>query len=323
MILPAANALEASLVNGAKLRLTDHLSEVVAALGGRPLRLQPCAARARAQATAPARTVLRIAGATSADPAISHAHRKPLPDLCRGARPIRRQARAGNRRRRRARTADDRSARCRQDAAGAATAGPAAALVRAGNSRSGKPGVRRGPPTEPRRPPAVSQSAAHRVGGGADRRRRHCEPGELSLAHLGVLFLDELPEFPRNALEALREPLESGVVVVARLKRTCEFPAQFQLVAAMNPCPCGYAGDPRGRCHCTAEQVVALPQSHFRAADRSHRHARRTRRAAGGAICWAKRRPGRDRRRTRRRWPHAWPRHESCNCSGKGNSMRG
>ena len=81
-------------------------------------------------------------------------------------------------------------------------------------------------------------------------------PGELSLAHLGVLFLDELPEFPRNALEALREPLESGVVNLTQLKRTCEFPARFQLVAAMNPCPCGYAGDVRGRCRCTAEQVA-------------------------------------------------------------------
>jgi magnesium chelatase family protein len=81
-------------------------------------------------------------------------------------------------------------------------------------------------------------------------------PGELSLAHLGVLFLDELPEFARNALEALREPLESGVVNLTRLKRSCEFPARFQLVAAMNPCPCGYAGDASGRCHCTAEQVA-------------------------------------------------------------------
>jgi magnesium chelatase family protein len=71
-----------------------------------------------------------------------------------------------------------------------------------------------------------------------------------------VLFLDELPEFARNALEALREPLESGVVNLTRLKRSCEFPARFQLVAAMNPCPCGYAGDPGGRCHCTAEQVA-------------------------------------------------------------------
>jgi magnesium chelatase family protein len=102
----------------------------------------------------------------------------------------------------------------------------------------------------PFRSPQHTASVAALIGGGALR------PGELSLSHLGVLFLDELPEFPRNALEALREPLETGVVVVARLKRTCEFPAKFQLVAAMNPCPCGYAGDPRGRCHCTAEQVV-------------------------------------------------------------------
>jgi magnesium chelatase family protein len=71
-----------------------------------------------------------------------------------------------------------------------------------------------------------------------------------------VLFLDELPEFARNALEALREPLESGVVILARAKRVCEFPTNFQLVAAMNPCPCGYHGDPRGRCRCTAEQVA-------------------------------------------------------------------
>jgi magnesium chelatase family protein len=102
----------------------------------------------------------------------------------------------------------------------------------------------------PFRSPQHTASVAALIGGGALR------PGELSLAHLGVLFLDELPEFARNALEALREPLESGAVVIARLKRTCEFPAKFQLVAAMNPCPCGYAGDSRGRCHCTAEQIV-------------------------------------------------------------------
>jgi len=102
----------------------------------------------------------------------------------------------------------------------------------------------------PFRSPQHTASMAALIGGGSLR------PGELSLSHLGVLFLDELPEFPRNALEALREPLETGVVVVARLKRTCEFPAKFQLVAAMNPCPCGYAGDRRGRCHCTAEQII-------------------------------------------------------------------
>ena len=102
--------------------------------------------------------------------------------------------------------------------------------------------------SRPFRSPQHTCSLAALIGGGL-------RPGELSLAHLGVLFLDEFPEFPRNALEALREPLESGVVVLSRLKRSCEFPARFQLIAAMNPCPCGHAGDPRGRCHCTGEQV--------------------------------------------------------------------
>ena len=102
----------------------------------------------------------------------------------------------------------------------------------------------------PFRSPQHTASVSALIGGSGLR------PGELSLAHQGVLFLDELPEFPRNALEALREPLESGVVVVSRLKRTRRFPAQFLLVAAMNPCPCGYAGDSRGRCHCTAGQIA-------------------------------------------------------------------
>jgi magnesium chelatase family protein len=88
------------------------------------------------------------------------------------------------------------------------------------------------------------------VGGGGDPR-----PGEISLAHLGVLFLDELPEFDRKVLEVLREPLESGVIHISRAARQAIFPARFQLVAAMNPCPCGYLGDPTGRCRCTAEQV--------------------------------------------------------------------
>jgi len=101
----------------------------------------------------------------------------------------------------------------------------------------------------PFRNPQHTASAAALIGGDGFR------PGELSLAHLGVLFLDELPEFARDALEALREPLESGVVMVSRLRRSCELPARFQLIAAMNPCPCGYQGDPRGRCHCTEGQV--------------------------------------------------------------------
>ncbi|HEY4582634.1 MAG TPA: ATP-binding protein, partial [Lysobacter sp.] len=102
----------------------------------------------------------------------------------------------------------------------------------------------------PFRAPHHTASAVALIGGGAQPR-----PGEVSLAHHGVLFLDELPEWQRPALEVLREPLESGVVTVSRAARSAEFPARFQLVAAMNPCPCGWAGDPSGRCRCNDEIV--------------------------------------------------------------------
>ena len=80
-------------------------------------------------------------------------------------------------------------------------------------------------------------------------------PGEISLAHHGVLFLDEMPEFPRAALEALREPLESGSITISRAARRAEFPARFQLIGAMNPCPCGYLGSAQKACRCTPDQV--------------------------------------------------------------------
>ena len=102
----------------------------------------------------------------------------------------------------------------------------------------------------PFRAPHHTASAVALVGGGSNPR-----PGEISLAHNGVLFLDELPEFSRHVLEVLREPLESGHILVSRAARQSTFPAQFQLVAAMNPCPCGYAGDARERCRCTPDQI--------------------------------------------------------------------
>ena len=102
----------------------------------------------------------------------------------------------------------------------------------------------------PFRSPHHTASGIALVGGGANPR-----PGEISLAHHGVLFLDELPEFDRRVLEVLREPLESGSIHISRAARSAEFPARFQLVGAMNPCPCGYLGDPSGRCRCTQEQV--------------------------------------------------------------------
>ncbi|WP_226467565.1 YifB family Mg chelatase-like AAA ATPase [Luteimonas panaciterrae] len=102
----------------------------------------------------------------------------------------------------------------------------------------------------PFRAPHHTASAVALVGGGGEPR-----PGEVSLAHNGVLFLDELPEWDRRALEVLREPLESGIVTISRAARQNEFPARFQLVAAMNPCPCGWAGDVSGRCRCLPDAI--------------------------------------------------------------------
>ncbi len=106
------------------------------------------------------------------------------------------------------------------------------------------------PALRPFRSPHHSTPAAALIGGGARAR-----PGEISLAHHGVLFLDELPEFGRPALEALREPLETGLVVVARAALHAHYPAAFQLIAAMNPCPCGRLGDPGADCRCTPARV--------------------------------------------------------------------
>ena len=103
----------------------------------------------------------------------------------------------------------------------------------------------------PYRSPHHTASSAALVGGGGVPR-----PGEISLAHQGVLFLDELPEFDRRVLEALREPLESGRIHISRAARHAEFPAQFQLIAAMNPCPCGFHGASTGQCRCTPDQVT-------------------------------------------------------------------
>ncbi|SDH64141.1 magnesium chelatase family protein [Pseudomonas flavescens] len=105
-------------------------------------------------------------------------------------------------------------------------------------------------PQRPFRQPHHSASGPALVGGGS-----RPQPGEITLAHHGVLFLDELPEFDRKVLEVLREPMESGSIVIARARDKTRFPARFQLVAAMNPCPCGFLGAPSGNCRCSPEQI--------------------------------------------------------------------
>ena len=104
--------------------------------------------------------------------------------------------------------------------------------------------------TRPFRTVHQTTSAVALVGGGSSPK-----PGEITLAHHGVLFLDEIPEFDRKVLEVLRQPIESKKIVISRANTQVEFPANFQLVAAMNPCPCGYYGDKSGRCHCRPEQI--------------------------------------------------------------------
>lgn len=105
--------------------------------------------------------------------------------------------------------------------------------------------------SRPYRAPHHTASAVALVGGGGTPR-----PGEISLAHQGVLFLDELPEFDRRVLEVLREPLESGHITISRAARQADFPARFQLIAAMNPCPCGYFGHSNGKCRCTPDSIA-------------------------------------------------------------------
>jgi magnesium chelatase family protein len=233
MILPAANAVEASLVAGAKLGLAEHLREVVAALSGK------AALCATPHSKLSARSTSFVAQADLAEVRGQYAGKRALEIAAAGEHGLLMIGPPGA-----GKTLLAQRLPGLLPPLSESEALEVASLESAAGRRPSL-GL-----TRPFRSPQHTASVAALIGGGALR------PGELSLAHRGVLFLDELPEFPRNALEALREPLESGLVILSRLKRSCEFPAKFQLVAAMNPCPCGYAGDPRGRCHCTADQIA-------------------------------------------------------------------
>ena len=123
----------------------------------------------------------------------------------------------------------------------------------------------------PFRAPHHTISDAALVGGGTLPR-----PGEVSLAHHGVLFLDEMPEFDRRVLEALRQPIEEGRITMSRALRSVAFPARFVLVAAMNPCPCGYDGDDKRVCRCTPQQIAQVPRPAVGTPSRSPRPDRRS-----------------------------------------------
>ena len=122
----------------------------------------------------------------------------------------------------------------------------------------------------PYRSPHHTISDAGLIGGGVVPR-----PGEVSLSHNGLLFLDELPEFPRNVLEVLRQPLEDGTVTIARAAMSLTFPARFMLAAAMNPCPCGFRNDRTRECQCTTADDPALHLENLRPAHGPHRHPHR------------------------------------------------
>ena len=229
LVCPSACAAEAALVTGLPVHGARHLTEVVAWLCGE----------------------LELPRAEPARGAVPVQRARPR----RRARPAARApcARAG--RRRRPQPADDRAAGRRQDDARAAPAGPAAGARRGDRARGdaralGGGRAAAGLGGDPAA--AVPRAAPRRLGAGAGGRRARARgPGEISLATGGVLFLDELTEFSRSALEALRQPLEDGELVVARAAGRVRFPARVQLVAAANPCPCGGLGG----CTCTNERV--------------------------------------------------------------------
>jgi magnesium chelatase family protein len=231
LILPAANALEAALAGGVDIRGARHLLEVTAHLCGEKLlaRQQP---EIRASAAAETPDLRDIRG--------QHQARRALEIAAAGGHSLLMIGPPGAGKTMLATRLPGILPRMGDDEA------LETAAIQSIHKRFAPAQWKQ----RPFRAPHHTASGVALVGGGS-----HPRPGEISLAHHGVLFLDELPEFDRRVLEVLREPLESGAITISRAARQAEFPARFQLVAAMNPCPCGYHGDPSGRCRCTPDKV--------------------------------------------------------------------
>ena len=233
LVLPRPSAQEAALVEGLDIRAAGHLLDVVAAL-------RPDAAAPLPRAQAPARAAPpRLADLDEVRG--QRGAKRALEIAAAGAQSVRMVGPPGTGTSMRA----QRFAALLPPLSESEALESAAVLSLAGQFSPERWGRR------VLRAPHHSASSAALVGGGSSPR-----PGEISLAHHGVLFLDELPEFPRPALEALREPLESGRITLSRAARQAEFPARFQLLAAMNPCPCGQLGNPARACRCTPDAIA-------------------------------------------------------------------
>ncbi|HEX8980221.1 MAG TPA: YifB family Mg chelatase-like AAA ATPase [Parasulfuritortus sp.] len=230
-ILPASGADEAALVSGVRILEADSLLAVCAHLAGRSPLSEPAAVQATQSAPLP--DLAEVKGQLAARRALEVAAAGGHSLLMRGPPGTGKSMLAS-------RLPGILPPMTEQEALESA-----AVQSLAGTFQYSAWGVR------PYRSPHHSASAVALVGGGGNPR-----PGEASLAHHGVLFLDELPEFSRQALEVLREPLEAGHITISRAARQADFPARFQLIAAMNPCPCGFLGHASGKCRCTPEQVA-------------------------------------------------------------------